>query len=67
MEFETAEKITTLFLKYFRETLQSAEEEVNEWRLSVWKRALGAKYAHLAGGFFFCTGDVQEAVAKNTH
>lgn len=53
MDFEMAEEITSAFLHNLRELRRrpTGDESLNEWRLSLWKEALGPSFSHLAGAF----------------
>ncbi|XP_065214358.1 N-acylneuraminate-9-phosphatase [Planococcus citri] len=48
LDFEAAEKVTSKYLQLFRENPQSSDVSIYEWRLSLWKKALGPMYDHIA-------------------
>lgn len=49
MDYEVAENKTSIFLQAYREIRPVPDDGFDEWRLSLWKKALGPSFAHLSG------------------
>ncbi|KAK0088907.1 hypothetical protein PV325_010228 [Microctonus aethiopoides] len=48
LPYETSTKITATYLKQFRKCPDNAAYDLDTWRTTLWRKALGEKYTYLA-------------------